>query len=315
MKSVLLRFKFSYPITGCRCCLVIIVFLMGFNTIASAQSINFKDELLKITALSDSLNHTKPAEKLYLQFDKPYYAIGDTIWFKSYLFDASYLTASDKSGIMYLDIANDSGKVVKQYSMRVGTGLGWGNISLDEKEFSAGTYTVRAYTKWMLNFGDGYFFSKTFYVAGSGENNWLVNKQVKEFTEDNNRKAEVKLRLSEINNIPAANKTLTLQVMAGKKHLYKQAIQTDQNGLLDVNFKLPENPVNLAIIAESVPAGKKAVIPFILNNSAKTDVQFLPEGGNLVAGLPAHIGFKAIGEDGKRGWIFRVLLLIATKIK
>jgi len=299
MKSILPQFKSSYQVTGYRRRFIIIGFLLGFNAIAAAQTVAFKDELLNVKALSDSLTHTKPMEKLYLQFDKPYYAIGDTIWFKAYLFNAAYLTASDKSGILYVDVANDSSKIVKQYSMPVWAGLGSGNISLDEKEFTAGTYTIRAYTKWMLNFGEDYFFSKTFYVAGSGENNWLVNKQVKEFTEDNNRKAEVKLRLSDINNMPAANKALSLQVMAGKKHLYKQAIQTDQNGLLDVNFKLPENPANLAIIAESAPTGKKAVIPFILNDAEKTDIQFLPEGGSLVAGLPAHIGFKAIGEDGK----------------
>ncbi len=299
MKLILLQSKSPNVVAGCLRGVITISFVLGFNAIVYAQSMAFKDDLLNVKALSDSLTHTKPIEKLYLQFDKPYYAIGDTIWFKAYLFNAAYFTASDKSGIMYLDIANDSSKIVKQYSVPVEAGLGWGNVSLDEKEFNAGTYTIRAYTKWMLNFGDGNFFSKTFYVAGSGENNWLVNKQVKEFTEDNNRKAEVKLRLSDINNIPAANKALSLQVMAGKKHLYKQAVQTDQNGLIDVNFKLPEKPANLAIIAESVPAGKKAVIPFALNDAGKTDVQFLPEGGNLVAGLPARIGFKAIGEDGK----------------
>lgn len=290
------QFKSIYMVTHC---LITSGFILSFNVTVSAQSVNFKDELLKVKALSDSLTNKKPKEKLYLQFDKPYYAIGDTIWFKAYLFNAAYFTASDKSGIIYVDIANDSSKILKQYSMPVVAGLGWGNISLGEKEFSAGTYTIRAYTKWMLNFGDSYFFTKTFYIAGSGENNWLVNKQVREFTEDNNRTAEVKLRLSDINNISAASKGLSLQVMAGKKHLYKQTIQTDQNGLLDVNFKLPENPANLAIIAESVPSGKKADIPFVLNDAGKTDIQFLPEGGNLVVGLPAHIGFKAIGEDGK----------------
>ncbi len=299
MRSILPQFKFSYLATTCRCCFIAAGFILGFSAIVSGQAVTFKDDLLRVKTLSDSLTNKKPAEKLYLQFDKPYYAIGDTIWFKAYLLNAAYFTASDKSGIVYLDIANDSSKIVKQFSMPAVAGLGWGNISLDEKEFSAGTYTIRAYTKWMLNFGDSYFFTKTFYIAGSGENNWLVNKQVNELTQDGVWKAEVKLRLSDINNIPAANKALTLQVIAGKKHLYKQAIQTDQNGLLDVNFKLPENPASLAIIAESVPAGKKAVIPFVLNDEEKTDVQFLPEGGNLVAGLPARIGFKAIGEDGK----------------
>ncbi len=96
-----------------------------------------------------------------------------------------------------------------------------------------------------------------------------------------------------------ANKALTLQVMAGNKHLYKQKLQTDQNGLLDVNFKLPEKSSNFVIVAENEQKDKKAVIPIGLNRPENTDIQFLAEGGNLVADLPAHIGFKAIGEDGK----------------
>ncbi len=44
--------------------------------------------------------------------------------------------------------------------------------------------------------------------------------------------------------------------------------------------------------------GNKVVVPLNLNRPQDADVQFLPEGGNLIAGLPAHVGFKAIGEDG-----------------
>ncbi len=245
--------------------IAIIILLLSCNSFAIAQSINFKDELLKVTASSDSLTHTRPAEKLYLQFDKPYYAIGDTIWFKAYLFNAAYFTASDKSGILYVDIANDSSKIVKRFSMPVGTGLGWGNISLDEKEFNAGTYTIRAYTKWMRNFGDDYFFSKTFYVAGSCENGWLINRQATISTAVGVNEANVKMQFSDINKIPAANKALTLQVMTANKHLYKQKLQTDQSGLLDVNFKLPEKSSNLVIVAENEQKDKKAVIPIALN--------------------------------------------------
>jgi hypothetical protein len=150
----------------------------------------------------------------------------------------------------------------------------------------------------MRNFGQDYFFSKSFYIAGSGEKGWLVNKQVKEPTGNDNT-VKVKLMLNDINKIPAANETLQLKVMAGNKHLYKQTMQTDSNGLLDVNFKLPNKAANLSIIAESIPAGKKVVIPVELNLPQNVDIQFLPEGGYLVAGLTAHIGFKAIGEDGR----------------
>ena len=299
MKSNLPQFKPTHKRSWRRRCIIAIGFVLGFNAIVSAQAVNFKDDLLRVKTLSDSITNKKPIEKLYLQFDKPYYAIGDTIWFKAYLFNGAYFTASDKSGIVYVDITNDSSKIVKQYSIAARAGLGWGNIGLDEKEFNAGTYTIRAYTNWMRNFGDDYFFSKTFYVAGTGENSWLINRQATIATADGFNTANVKMQFSDINKMAAADKVLTLQVMAGNKHLYKQKLQTDQNGLLDVNFKLPEKASSLVIVAENEQKDKRAVIPIILNRPENIDIQFLPEGGSLVSGLPAHIGFKAVGEDGK----------------
>lgn len=131
---------------------------------AVAQPRDLTNQLLKIKSSADSLIKNYPAEKLYLQFDKPNYAVGDTLWFKAYLFNAPTLALSAKSGIMYLDIANDSNKVVKQMWFRVNGGLSWGNISLND--FPPGGYILRAYTTWMRNFGDYCFYYKHFVIAG-----------------------------------------------------------------------------------------------------------------------------------------------------
>jgi hypothetical protein len=273
--------------------------LLGYNGTVIGQSITLKNQLLKITVASDSLNREKPAEKLYLQFDKPYYAVGDTIWLKAYLFNATYLTTSGKSGLMYIDIANDSNKVIKQYKLPVHAGLSWGNISLDEKEFTTGTYTLRAYTNWMRNFGDDYFYYKTFYISSANENNLLINQQVSTSIVNGSNTADVKLQFSDMNKKLFIVEPFDLQVVAGSKRLYKQKLQTDVSGIVDINFTIPQKAANLAIVAENDKKDKRAVIPVLLNRPENADVQFLPEGGNLVADLPAHIGFKAISEDGK----------------
>jgi hypothetical protein len=279
-------------------CVTTAVLFLGFNVTAFAQINPLKSELLKITSASDSLSKKNPPEKLYLQFDKPYYAIGDTIWFKAYLLNG-YLTASDKSSIINIDIANDSNKVIKQYRFPVAAAIGWGNISLDNKDFAPGTYTIRAYTNWMRNFDDGYFFYKSFSVTGFGENNWLVNKQEKELTVNGVNTADVKLQFSDMDKKPLIVEPLRLKVMNGSKNLYKQQVRTDIGGSIDVNFAIPQKVSGLAMVAENEQKDKKALIPVVLNRPENTDIQFLPEGGNLVAGFPAHIGFKAIGEDGK----------------
>jgi len=300
MKKMHLRFNIpgSSIIWRLGCPAVFLLFACFSNLYAQSTS-PFKDDLLKLTRLSDSITHIRPVEKLYLQFDKPYYALGDTIWFKAYLLN-EYLTASDKSRIVNIDIANDSNKVIKQYRLPVGSAVSWGNISLDEKEgLTTGTYTIRAYTNWMRNFGDNYFFYKSFYVANVTENTWLVNRLFKDSLINGSNIAEVKLQFSDMDKKLFMVEPLTLLVMKGGKNLYKQKVQTDLSGEIDVNFAVPQKATNLAIIAESEKKDKRAVIPITLNRPENTDVQFLPEGGNLVAGLSAHIAFKAIGEDGK----------------
>lgn len=268
------------------------------SPIVEAQSTNLKNNIKGLTAASDSFHHNRPEDKPYLQFDKPNYAIGDTIWFKGYLLDAAYLMPSVKSGILHIDIANDSNKVIKRFILAVQNGLTWGNISLNEKEFFTGTYTIYAYTNWMRNFGEDCFYAKQLYITSSNEHGWLISTQI---TPPINNKDEIdaRLKFTKPDKTPIAANPLKLQVIAGNKNLYKQKLSTDLNGALNVHFTIPEKLTHVAIIAEDEKTSRKAVIPVNLNLVQNADVQFLPEGGNLVAGLPAHIGFKAIGEDGK----------------
>ena len=116
-------------------------------------------------------------------------------------------------------------------------------------------------------------------MAGYNENNWLVNKQEQISLLNGNVTADVKLQLTDMNKVPAANTPLQVQLIAGNKQLYKQALQTDKNGLLDINFKLPEKATKLTIAAESGGKDKIADIPLALNRDEHTDIQFMPEGG------------------------------------
>ncbi|MDB5133355.1 MAG: carboxypeptidase regulatory-like protein [Mucilaginibacter sp.] len=262
-----------------------------------SQSNYLQAALLKLKTTSDSINETRTPEKLFLQFDKPNYAVGDTIWFKAYLFHAPTLGLSAKSGIMYIDIANDSSTFIKQYRLPVKDGLSWGSVDLND--FPAGNYTLRAYTSWMRNFGADGFFYKRFILADANEQTWLANSKATSAVVNGKLQASIKLQLSDINKTALSDKALQLEVMAGNHHLYKQQVQTDQQGILNVNFMAPEKAAGLTITALDKQSGNKLIIPIDLNRAKHADVQFLPEGGNLVAGLPAHIGFKAIGEDGR----------------
>lgn len=267
--------------------------------IATAGQGAVNGTLSKIAAIADSLNKKAAIEKLYLQFDKPYYALNDTIWFKAYLLNTTYLSPSAKSGFLYVDIMNDSSKVVTHYKFRVGDGLCCGNIALNGKEFTPGTYMLHAYTNWMRNYGDECFFTKQFYVSDAGESSLLVNSNISQSKKDGLDMVDAKLLFSDINKTPYALKTLQMQVLAGNKVLHNNKLSTGVDGALDVKFSGSKSAGNLAMIVTSEQKDKKAIIPVPLSRPENMDVQFLPEGGIMVTGQTAHIGFKAIGENGR----------------
>src|ERR1700748_1035942 len=76
-----------------------------------------------ILAALDSFKNRLPIEKLYLQTDKPYYATGDTLRFKSYLLNADYLTPSERSGLLYVELDDAANHMVKQIMVPVTLGI------------------------------------------------------------------------------------------------------------------------------------------------------------------------------------------------
>ncbi|MES2278775.1 MAG: carboxypeptidase regulatory-like domain-containing protein [Bacteroidota bacterium] len=272
----------------------VVLVLLALTQFARAQTPpgSIKDVIAKI----DTFNNHLPTEKLYMQFDKPYYAVGDTIWFKAYLLNAN-LNYSPLSSRLYVEVLNDSSKVIRRMAFQMGVGISWGNISLDGMR--EGSVTIRAYTNWMRNFGADYFFNRAFYISNPQKQTWLINAN-SQLADANNIKMNVKF--ASLDGQTTGLRQMQLRVQDGKKVLFKGSSQTTADGLLDVNFPLPDKtPVkNLVLVAQDKLDNKKQVsIPVNTHRAKDVDVQFMPEGGYMVAGLPSHVGFKVIGDDGR----------------
>jgi len=244
-----------------------------------------------VKSAMDSATIKMPGEKLYLQFDKPSYLLDDTVWFKAYVFNASFLTPSTQSGILYIDVAGEDDKVIQEFMLPVAAGITWGNLHLNKTDFTTGNYTLRAYTKWMRNFGDSTFFYHHFNIAGNDEKSVLVNTRTHVFTVNNNDSVKTTLQFTTFDKQPLANKQLHLIVSRGRKNIVKNNITTNQSGIANVTFTLPGKPLQVSLTAEDKTSGNKTFVPLALTRPENIDVQFMPEGGNLIAGIPAHIGF------------------------
>ena len=105
-------------------------------------------------------NQTIVQEKVYLHLDNNCYFAGDTIWYKAYVVRADDHRPTDMSRILYVELLNEQGYLVERQQLVVDyEGQANGQFALNDSAW-AGYYEVRAYTKWMLNFGEDWMFSR-----------------------------------------------------------------------------------------------------------------------------------------------------------
>ncbi|MEQ9593490.1 MAG: carboxypeptidase-like regulatory domain-containing protein [Cyclobacteriaceae bacterium] len=98
-------------------------------------------------------------ENVYLHTDKPYYYVGEPIWFKAYVNYYSDDLVDSLSSILYADLIDREGKIIETKSLLLNQGFAWGNFVLQDT-LPSGLYYVRAYTNLMRNFGDSALFVK-----------------------------------------------------------------------------------------------------------------------------------------------------------
>ena len=91
-------------------------------------------KLNTIIAKTNQVAESRPIEKVYLHFDKPYYAIGDTIWFKAYLTFGLH-QPSEVSKIVYVDVISSRDSLVKSFLLPVTNGTAVGSIALIQRLF------------------------------------------------------------------------------------------------------------------------------------------------------------------------------------
>lgn len=102
-----------------------------------------------------------PREKVHLHLDNTSYFQGDTIWYKATVVNPVTLQPSLISKPLYVELVDQLGNVRERQIVRLDKGEGHGQISL-ASAFFTGYYEIRAYTKWMLAFGDDVsYYSRT----------------------------------------------------------------------------------------------------------------------------------------------------------
>lgn len=269
------------------------VMLLGF-----AFSTDGGEDVKIISTKIEKYRKAYPQEKIHLHTDKPYYSVGDTVYCKAYVVNAEKHTPSVISNILYVDLVNDSNVVKQTLLLPVTDGIAWGTMELGDS-LREGAYRIRAYTNWMRNFDGAYFFDESILI-GNGFNSDIVTTA--SFASGSRISNAISVQYSSLRNISLANKEVSYAVLLNKKEKAKGKIVTNADGVIQINLPdlhLPEKQTALLVTHIRLDDKKQVTkeIPISLP-SQKYHTQFFPESGQMVAGLPARIGFKAVDENG-----------------
>ncbi|MCB8999179.1 MAG: TonB-dependent receptor plug domain-containing protein [Bacteroidales bacterium] len=118
-----------------------------------------------------------PQQKVFLDTDKSAYKADETLWFKANLVNAKTHLPDSSTNNLYVDLINPSGFVVQSKLIRMTRGFGNGDFSFKDT-VPEGIYKIRAFTNWMRNTGEDYYFEKEFYLANPDFSTYITSSEV-----------------------------------------------------------------------------------------------------------------------------------------
>lgn len=239
---------------------------------------------------------TVQQSKLYLHLDKPYYSAGDSIWFKGYLVNSTTHTASLPDNFIYVELLNRKDSIVFRGKIRKEEDVFTGNIAIDPL-FPAGEYTLRAYTNWMRNGENDFFYYKNIRIANPIDAG--IQSSV-EYTHTETGESEAVVSFSDAEKTAYSDKQIkyTLYTHKGEK-LKGKTVRTDENGYIRIPFKTEESLKQLYLVTEFAEDYLEYSRTFYVPDfSPDFSMTFFPEGGNLLLDTRQQIAFKCQQSNG-----------------
>ena len=89
--------------------LILLIFQLWMMPV-HAQSLSKQEQLRSLLGYVESIrsfNTLYPQEKVYVHMDNRSYFLGDTIWFKAYVMNATTLHPTQMSGVLYVELLNE----------------------------------------------------------------------------------------------------------------------------------------------------------------------------------------------------------------
>ena len=254
----------------------VLLILIGFLAKEEKSFASIPDSIFNRTVKQALL---LPQEKVYLHTDRESYIAGENIWMRAYVVDGITHVPSRLSRYVYVTLQNPFLEKVLQVKLRADSdGAIYGNLKLPE-DLPKGEYYLSAYTQYMRNFDQEYFFKKRITI------NSMMSKGIRLETSLKGRDLYVSFF-----------DTVTGEAKEVKNCMAKAASNTISTLHEDNGYKIKFYNTEEKVVL--IQAGNYK--EFINVNLGKDyDVNFLPEGGNLINGNFNRIAFKCVNSLGQ----------------
>lgn len=264
-------------------------------------------------------------EKVYLHIDNNCYFLGDTLWYKAYVVLADDNSPEPLSRILYAELLNEQGYLMERQQLVVDKfGQADGCFALSDSLF-AGYYEIRAYTKWMMNFGYEATKSWNRYVwCGGGLNELgmyaadVINPSISPTSLIGNLFPPGYMYMK----LPLDGNGVSRPLDHGKdgissNDLYLSGGEYEHMFLIDPegerkNYRQYSNLFSRVFPVYSRPDSmeyymrKRMPTKITMGDytvrwkTPEFDVKFYPEGGTLVEGVPCRVAWEAMNQELER---------------
>ncbi len=283
--------------------LLISVTLFAFSLLQATGVINVVTDP-KLDTLEQKISAREkdyPEDRIYLTTNQPIYSPGEQIWFNAFVRNGSTLKPSLKSDIVHIELINPAGKVQQTMKLISRDGYCSGDLSI-AASLPGGYYKLRAYTNWMLNESDSAGYTKEVLVSKVVLPRLKMNLTYDKDSYTKGEEVLAKFSASTNQNLPLTAKSFSYEIQMDGAKIKEGTSTTGNDGVMFVRYNLPEKIKSndaLMIVKLDFEGTTESIsrsIPISMNNLS---LNFFPEGGDMIDGLPGRIAFSAKDEFDK----------------
>ena len=133
-----------------------IIFLITFGQLQAQKSLEQTNYIFP----------EEPEETIVLNTDRDLYLSGEKIWFSAHCFFQNLMDEDEISKVLYIELTNEESNFKHKFSIH--NGLSSGSI-LIPTDLKSGNYLLTAYTQYLKNYSQDYFFSSILSIINPNE--------------------------------------------------------------------------------------------------------------------------------------------------